>query len=137
MQAIGRARGVRRTAANPVRIVVLAAMALPLIVERVADWGDYRPDAVTVAVAEAALFVRAMPRSPADMVTARPDLWKTAKAAERCLEDLAKLTTPCFEAPQTLILRGLYKRLGGIPNADPLSLPQGSAGPMVRRLRPN
>jgi hypothetical protein len=41
---------------------------------------------LAVAVAEAARSGRAMPLAPADMARARPDLWATAKAAERHLE---------------------------------------------------
>jgi hypothetical protein len=44
------------------------------------------PDRLLVAVAEAARSGWAMPLAPADMATARPDLWPTAKAAERHLE---------------------------------------------------
>jgi len=43
-------------------------------------------DRLTIAVAEAACSGRAMPLAPADLALARPDLWATAKAAERCLE---------------------------------------------------
>jgi hypothetical protein len=42
-------------------------------------------DRLTIAVAEAARSGRAMPLAPADMAQARPDLWATAKAAERFL----------------------------------------------------
>jgi hypothetical protein len=43
-------------------------------------------DRLAIAVAEAARSGRAMPLAPADMAIARPDLWATAKAAERFLE---------------------------------------------------
>jgi hypothetical protein len=117
MQAIGRARGVRRTADNPVRVVVMAAMALSLTVEHVAAWEDYRPDLLTVAVAEAALFVRAMPLAAADMVKARPDLW-TLEAAKHVLKEQnkpegdgirAKITLGDFERGRTLIYPIFYK----------------------------
>jgi hypothetical protein len=42
-------------------------------------------DRLTIAVAAAARSGRAMPLAPADMARARPDLWATAKAAERFL----------------------------------------------------
>src|SRR3954453_6079473 len=44
------------------------------------------PDRLIVAVTDAARSGRAMPLAPADMALARPDLWPTAKAAERHLE---------------------------------------------------
>jgi hypothetical protein len=82
LQGIGRVRGVRRTAAHPVRVVLLAALALPLTVTEQRTWDEFRPDRLTVAAAEAALFHRAMPFAPADMNAARPDLWVSPKAAE-------------------------------------------------------
>ncbi|WP_043838388.1 hypothetical protein [Muricoccus aerilatus] len=108
LQAIGRARGVRRAADAPVRVVVLAALALPITVQEAPSWNQYRPNRLQVAVAEAALFGRAMPLAPADMSIARPDLWRSAKAAERFLENPAVR----FETPQSLIY-SIYKRSGG------------------------
>lgn len=70
LQAIGRCRGVRRDASSPAQVVVLAAMALPLTVAEVTTWGDFRPDRLTTAAAEAALFERALPLAPADLATA-------------------------------------------------------------------
>lgn len=107
LQAIGRARGVRRTTDNPARVVLLAGMALPLTVDEVMTWDAILPDRLTVAAAEAALFGRAMPLAPADMSEARRDLWETVKAAERFMEGWRR-----FETPQSLI-RLTYKGLGG------------------------
>ncbi|MBP0447281.1 hypothetical protein J8J14_21140 [Roseomonas sp. SSH11] len=108
LQGVGRPRGVRRESHNPVRVVILAALALPLTVHEAPSWNEYRPNRLEVAVAEAALFGRAMPLAPADMSIARTDLWPTAKAAERFLEDRGER----FELPQTL-MRQIYKGSGG------------------------
>ena len=98
LQAIGRARGVRRGADRPVHVTVLAAMALPVTVHEVATWEAVQPDRLEVAAAEAALNNRALPLAPADLQAARPDLWGTPKAAERDLErregDLLTAETP-------------------------------------------
>jgi putative DNA primase/helicase len=94
LQAIGRARGVRR--AEPVTITLLGNMALPLTVAEITGWEGLLPDRLTVATAEAALRGRALPLAPADMAAARPDLWPSAKAAERFFEERSK-------TPQTLI----------------------------------
>lgn len=67
IQAIGRGRGVRRTAANPLRVVVMAAMALPVTVAEVVEWQDYQPDRVTVAAAEAALFNQPLSMASEDL----------------------------------------------------------------------
>jgi hypothetical protein len=80
MQAIGRARGVQRTA--PVRVTLLTNLPLPLTVETVAGWSEIQPDRLTTAAAEAALVGVACPFAPADMAKARPDLWESEKAAE-------------------------------------------------------
>ena len=85
LQAIGRARGVQRP--GGVHVTLLAALALPLTVERVTTWADLLPDRLAVAVAEAAISGRAMPLAPLDMVTARPDLWASETAAKRGLAE--------------------------------------------------
>jgi len=103
IQAMGRARGVRRTENNPVRVVLLGNMPLPLTVTEAVTWETFRPSRVEVAMAEAAMAGEALPLGAADLAAARPDIWKTAKAAEH---DLARIINP-----QTLI-EGSYKHLG-------------------------
>jgi putative DNA primase/helicase len=109
LQAIGRARGVRRT--DPVAVTILGNLALPLTVAEVTTWDELLPDRLMVAAAEAALTGKPLPLAPADMATARPDLWPTPKAAERFLEGRSK-------TPQTLI-EGSYKELGGFKALNP------------------
>ncbi len=121
LQGIGRPRGVRRSAADPVRVVVLAALTLPLTVAEATTWDDYRPDRLAVAAAEAALFGRALPLAPADLATARPDLWGTEKAAARFLEGRD------FETPQTPIMDS-HRGLGGFKTLAPARYRRGLRG---------
>jgi hypothetical protein len=136
VQAIGRARGVRRGASNPLRVVVLAGMALPLAVDAVAAWEEYQPDRVTVAAAEAALFVRALPLAAADLATARPDLWKTEKAAASSLERNGALAVPCLETPQVLIRPLSYKHLRGFNSQTRYRYRKGLRGRWSEALVP-
>jgi hypothetical protein len=62
-------------------------------------------------VAEAARSGRAMPLAAADMATARPDLWATAKAAERHLE--ARAGDQGFGGFKTMIRARYRKGLRG------------------------
>lgn len=112
LQAIGRARGVRRGAARPVQVTVLAAMALPLTVQEVMSWETMQPDWLNVAAAEAALNGRALPLAAADLHQARPDLWKTPKAAERFLEQRRRTKDAQGKTPKALI-KSPYKGFGG------------------------
>jgi hypothetical protein len=68
-------------------------------------------DRLTIAVTDAARSGRAMPLAPADMVIARPDLWATAKAAERFLE--ARAGDRSFGGFNTLIGARYRKGLRG------------------------
>ena len=60
IQGAGRARGVQRTAGNPVRVVILARLALPLTVHETATWKAYKADKMETALAEAVLRVEAL-----------------------------------------------------------------------------
>lgn len=98
LQAIGRGRGVRRTA--PLVVTLLARVALPLTVAEITTWDNLVPDRVMLAAAEAALTGRALPLAPLDMVTARPDLWGSETAAKRSLrgEDGLKGPHPLWDS---------------------------------------
>ena len=118
IQAIGRARGVRRTA--PVHVTLLCSLALPVTVQEVQNWEEALPDRLMVAAAEAALTGRALPLAPADLATARPDLWATPKAAARFFEGRGK-------TPQTLIDIS-NKGSGGFAPLIPARYRRGSRG---------
>jgi hypothetical protein len=106
LQAIGRGRGVRRTAARPLVVTLLGELALPLTVASIEEWEEAQPDRLTVAAAEAALSETALPLAPHDLAMARSDLFPSAKAVERFFER-------ADNTPQGLI-SNIYKRLGGI-----------------------
>jgi hypothetical protein len=74
MQAIGRGRGVNRTAANPLDVDVLADVVLPLIIDEVQEW-------TTPGLEIEPLAAGVWLESPADMARAWPGVWATAKAA--------------------------------------------------------
>jgi hypothetical protein len=77
IQAVGRGRGVNRTADNPLAVFVLADVTLPLPVTRLCRWADVRPDVMARMLARGVVFF-----GPADAARAYPDLFVTPKAAE-------------------------------------------------------
>ncbi len=118
MQAIGRGRGVRREPSRPLRVVVLAALALPLTVHETPRWSDVQPDRLAVAAALAKLTRRALPLAPADLVAAWPDLWPSVAAAERSFER--------GKTPQALV-RDLLQGDVGFYALRPASYRRGAA----------
>lgn len=80
IQAIGRARGVNRTADDPVNVWVFADVVTPLVVQEVLEWRDVAPSAVDRMACRGVVLT-----SPADAAAIFPDLFATPKAAERAL----------------------------------------------------
>jgi putative DNA primase/helicase len=85
LQAIGRARAINRTAADPVDIDILADVLLPLELDTVQEW--QRPSPLVVMLSRGLMLT-----SPVDMARAWPDVWPNERAAQRCLE-AAKIRT--------------------------------------------
>jgi hypothetical protein len=81
IQAIGRGRGVNRTAATPLDIDILADVVLPIEVDQIEEWSV--PGREVEMAAEGVWL-----ESPTDMAAAWPEVWATAKAAERSPESL-------------------------------------------------
>ena len=81
VQAIGRARGVNRTASDPVRVWLMADVVTPLVVDRLSHWRDLAPSDVQRMAMRGFLLT-----GPADAAKAFPDLFKTPKAAEHALK---------------------------------------------------
>ena len=100
IQAIGRARGVRRTENNPVRVVLLGNMPLPLTVAEAVTWETFRPSRVEVAMAEAAMAGEALPLGAADLAAARPDIWRNAGQVADDLRGVNRIS----------LIEGIYKR---------------------------
>jgi putative DNA primase/helicase len=81
VQAIGRARGINRTAADPVRVWLMADVATPLVVDELLDWRDLAPSAVE-RMACRGIFLT----SPADAARAYPDLFTSEEAARKAIK---------------------------------------------------
>lgn len=77
IQAIGRARGVSRTASNPVSVFLLANVVLPLNIDSVVRWENVAPRTV-----EALLLRGILPLSGQDAALLAPDLFPSAEGAE-------------------------------------------------------
>jgi putative DNA primase/helicase len=75
LQAIGRGRGVNRTAGTPLDIDILADVVLPLEVDQVAEW--VAPGKETEMEAEGVRL-----DSPTDMAKAWPAVWASPEAAK-------------------------------------------------------
>jgi putative DNA primase/helicase len=89
MQAIGRGRGVRRTAANPLRIEILCNIPLAIEVDEVVTWDDdLKPSRVRVMLARGVV-----PMSYRDMAAVHDDLFVSQRAAETAIQrEAARLT---------------------------------------------
>ena len=81
VQAIGRGRGINRTANTPLDVFVFADVALPLLINRLVRWPDVRLDPIGRMAARGAVFA-----SPADAAKAYPDLFPTVEAAKKALQ---------------------------------------------------
>jgi putative DNA primase/helicase len=78
IQAMGRGRGVNRTAENPLRIDLMTDVVLPVTVNELVGWSELRPARRDLMAARGVLLENA-----ADMSTCFPDLWPTADAARQ------------------------------------------------------
>jgi putative DNA primase/helicase len=78
VQAIGRARGVNRTAATPLAIDIMADVVLPITIDEVVPWEKVPASAEVEMLVEGVWL-----DSPTDMAKAWPKVWETAEAARR------------------------------------------------------
>jgi hypothetical protein len=79
VQAVGRARGVNRTAANPVDIwMILDDTVVPLELDAVAEFGDLEPNKIDIMIERGIV-----PAFSADAAKLYPDLWPTSQAARK------------------------------------------------------
>jgi hypothetical protein len=78
IQAIGRGRGINRTAAAPLEIDLLTDVVLPIAVHAVLPWEDICPSDHDVMAARGVILENA-----ADMAKAFPDLWPSREAAKK------------------------------------------------------
>jgi hypothetical protein len=79
VQAIGRARGVNRTAADPVEAwVILNDTVLPVSVDAVVEFADLEPNRIDAMIGRGLI-----PAWSADAAKLYPDLWSTSQAARK------------------------------------------------------
>ena len=99
IQAIGRARGVNRSAANPVEVyIVLNDMTLPIAVDEVVQFGDLEPTKIDSMIERGLV-----PQWGADAAKLYPDLWPTAQAAQKAYRraglDVERIHASCRTSP--------------------------------------
>lgn len=78
IQAMGRGRGVNRTAATPLQIDLLTDVVLPVTVDALLPWPDLRPTRRDLMALTGIVLENA-----ADMATCFPELWATREAAKK------------------------------------------------------
>ena len=83
IQAIGRGRGVNRTAADPLAVHILADVALPLVHDRVLPWELVKPDLL-----QRMLLVGVAVDSPGDACRLHPDLLPNPEQAKKAFQRL-------------------------------------------------
>jgi putative DNA primase/helicase len=88
IQAIGRGRGVNRTAETPLEIDLLTDAVLPLTVHEVVPWQQIRPSRHDLMALDGVVLENA-----ADMAKCFPDLWPSRDAAKK---DSQRRGTNCY-----------------------------------------
>lgn len=78
IQAIGRGRGVNRSAGDPLQIDLLTDVVLPVTVDELIDWQDLVPARRDIMASRGVVLDNA-----ADMARCFPDLWESADAARQ------------------------------------------------------
>jgi putative DNA primase/helicase len=81
LQAIGRARAINRTAANPVQIDILTNVVLPIVTDEMTSW-----DLIQPADAEIMAARGAVPIPYGHMASAYPDLFPSEDGARKAME---------------------------------------------------
>ncbi len=86
LQIIGRARGVNRTAANPVDVLVLTDCVLPMPVAATMSAGDLDPTPSDYMLARHGIAFD----NPGDAAAAYPELWANREAAKKAIARASK-----------------------------------------------
>jgi len=81
VQAVGRGRGVKRTADNPLSVFLFADVATALPITRMARWTEIRPGVVARMASHGLVLA-----SATDARRIYPDLFTTAEAAKKALQ---------------------------------------------------
>ena len=88
IQAVGRGRGVNRTADTVLEIDLLTDVVLPVTVDALVPWSDLKPTRRDLMALSGIVLENA-----ADMAACFPDLWATADAAR---QDRSRSVTNCY-----------------------------------------
>jgi Toprim domain len=138
-QIIGRARGVNRTADNPVDVLVLSDVALPLPIEAV-TFADLAPSPADLMLAAGGAALE----NATDVAAAYPVLWGNRETAKKALQRARLGTFPykdtiIRDCPQPL-MAAEYQRAGSgrssaVAWVDPVLVPDPAAW-LVDRLGP-
>ncbi|WP_238547862.1 bifunctional DNA primase/polymerase [Meridianimarinicoccus roseus] len=109
IQAIGRGRGVNRTADNPLEVQVLADVALPLVHDRITTWDMEAPDLMQRMLLEGIAT-----DSPGDAAVLHPGMFSSANQAKLALQrSLFKGQIPIRDTYKGLTLKSArYRRAG-------------------------
>ena len=124
MQIIGRARGVNRSADNPVDVLVLTDTPLPLPVTLIsAATLDPSPDDLMLAAGGVVLT------NCTDAATAYPELWRTREAAKKALQR-AKVdkSADLSRADWGQSRMKIYLLYGNVPNLERVEYQRAGAG---------
>jgi len=108
MQAIGRGRGVNRSAADPLDVHLLTDVCLPLTVEAVRSWDEVRPDMRALQLARGVAV-----ESASHAAQLYPDLWPSASAAREAARQERRVRNALGESPMavlTHLVAGTYQR---------------------------
>jgi putative DNA primase/helicase len=111
IQAIGRGRGVNRTAETPLDIDLLTDAVLPLTVHEVIPWQHIRPSRHDLMALEGVVLENA-----ADMAKCFPSLWPSPNAAR---QDRQRSVTNCY-------YRDLYNSRMSHSSAEVIYQPAGA-----------
>jgi hypothetical protein len=136
IQCAGRGRGVNRSMDAPLQLDVLSNVCLPMEVRQPIRWDDNAPGRI-----EEMVGMGLLPDGPAAAALIYPDLWSTAKAAERAASQARGKTTPAdvlekfskepLSSPKSLL--NIYSRDLGEDSAAPPSFPlPGSIDALVK-----
>lgn len=88
IQAMGRGRGVNRTADNPLQIDLLTDIVLPITADEVIDWPNLVPSRTDMMASRGVVLDNA-----ADRAKCFPDLWSNYEAARK---DGQRTGTKCY-----------------------------------------
>ncbi|MCW6512510.1 DEAD/DEAH box helicase [Lichenifustis flavocetrariae] len=93
VQAIGRARAVNRTAADPVQIEIWSDLCLPVTVDEVTAWDDVPTGYKIEMIVDGVVL-----DSPSDMAVCWPKIWPTEMAARKWRAESTRCLNPIIES---------------------------------------